>query len=467
MKTFFFALSAPTVFKNFFFFEDSMYDQLQRHLAAHPDVRCICVLTHAGVIFDYFFRERPPHERFVREYVPFGKDRSFLQRLFRFFYAYFIYTGTTAVMATIGIRPDEPPAGGRLKRYLGPVKRLISLTFGRSRFWRERAVPFLYYRVFPERPFARLFEKYGPDMVFVPHLYGPFDAALLAEAKRRGVPTIGMISNWDHFDKYFLPFKADRILCQSDQIKRFAIKHQGYDPARIQLVGYPYFDFIFHNRDAASRRDLLSELRLPAGSRYLLYVSGSAYCRDEPEIVEEILRWVEQGAFGPDMHLVIRPYAGTRRADRDYDRVKFDRFLGHPRARVFAGESWGNVEKSVRFVSVVRHSDAVLVVYSTAALEAAALDRPVIAPTFDGWHTRPFRESIRRFEIREHFRDVMRSGAVRPAYDFGELREAIESALRDPGRDRAERAKLIENLCYRVDGKSSERVLRLLLDAIG
>lgn len=467
MKTFFIALSAPTVFKNLFFFEGSVYDRIQEHLATHPDARCVCALTQAGVVFDYFFRERPPHERFVREYVPFGKDRSFLQRLFRFFYAYFVYTGTTAVMATIGIRPDEPPAGGRLKRWLGPVKALISRTFGRSRFWRDRAVPYLYYRIFPDRPFARLFEKYDPDLVFVPHLYGPFDIALLAEAKRRGVPTVGMISHWDHFDKYFLPFKADRAFCQSNQIRRFAVKHQGYDPARIEIVGYPYFDFIFRNRDAVSRPDLLSLLRLPAGSRYLLYISGSAYCRDEPEIVEEVLRWIEEGAFGPDMHLVIRPYAGTRPADRDYDRVKFDRFLDRSRARIFAGEFWGNVEKSMRFVSVARHSEAALVVYSTAVLEAAALDRPLIAPTFDGWQRRPFRESIRRFEIREHFRDVMRSGAVAPAYDFAELRRAIESALSDPGRGREARARMVEDICGPFDGKSSERVFDSLLGVLG
>ena len=347
MKTIFFSFSVQTVYKNFFFFKGSVYDKIQNYLLTHDDIQFIFVAPKTYGVFDPFsldHLERPAHPRCVTERVVFPKDPTFWQKILRFFYSYFIYTGTTRIMATIGIRPDEPPAGGRFKKLLAPLKIGIASTLGRSRWMRDRVVPFFYYKFFSERPFAKLFDQYAPDLVFVPHLYGSFDTALLAEAKRRGVESLGMVSNWDHFDKYFLPLKADTILAQSDQIKRFAIEYQGYRAKDITVVGYPHFDFLI-NEQKESRAMILDEFGFPPGSRYLLYISGSAYCRDEPEIIQEVLRWIDQGKFGENIFLIVRPYAGARPADREYDKEKFARFSEHPHARVIMGEFWGDAKK--------------------------------------------------------------------------------------------------------------------------
>lgn len=464
MKTLLFSFFGQGVYKNLFFFEESVFERLMCCLDEHPDMRLVIAMTETRH-FDEFFA-RHSHPRFIVEKISFGKHRSLLQRALRFFYSYFVYTGTTRVMATIGIRPDEPPAGGKFKRFLGPVKILISKTFGRSRVMRERIVPWLYYRIFPVHQFGVLFDRYQPNLVFMPHLYGSFDQTLLAEARRRGVKTMGMISNWDHFDKYYLPFKPDILLAQSEQIKGFAVRHQWYDPAAIFLVGYPSLDVIVKKRDEKTREETLVALRLPPDARYMLYISGSAYCRDEPDIIQDLIREVEKGRFGSDTYVVVRPYAGTRPADRDVDKEKFDRFLEHPRVRIYAGEFWGNVEKTASFVGLVQHAAVVHVVYSTAALEAALLDRPLVAPTFDGYHKRPFRHSIRRFEIREHFRDVLATGALKPAYSFEDLYRFTEEYLNDPGLDAEKRRLLCEKLCYRTDGRSSERIFQHIIAAV-
>lgn len=466
MKTIFFAFSAQTVFKNFFFFGGSVYERMNQCAKDRGDMRFVIVHSGYGDHYQDFFAKNPPQPNVLFERVKFVREKTLLQKVFRFFYSYFIYTGTTAVMATIGIRPDEPPAGGRFKKFLGPLKWLISRTFGKSRWMRERVIPFLSERIFHERPFAHLFEAYQPDLVFVPHIYGTFDTELLAEAKRRGIKTLGMVSNWDHFDKYYLPHKADAILAQSEQIMDFAVRHQWYDPACIHLVGYPSFDVIVRERGEKSRAEVLSDLRLPEHGRYILYISGSAYCRDEPEIIQELVAAIERGRFGDNMYIVVRPYAGTRPADREYDREKFDQFLGHPRIRTFAGEFWGDVSKTARFVHILEHADVVHVVYSTAALEAAILDRPLVAPTFDGWHKRPFSQSIRRFEIREHFADVLKTGALRPAYNFSDLFRYTEEYLRDSSRDQEKRELLRRRLCWKTDGRASERVFDYMLSAL-
>ena len=459
MTTLFFSFSAQTVFKNFFFFEGSLFDMLKQHLDKHEDICIVLLLPEISGAYDSFFSTRK-HPHIIIEKIPFPKERRIVERALRFFYSYFIYTGTTRIMATIGIRPDEPPAGGKCKQLLAPLKIGIAKTFGRMRLMRQHVIPFLFYRIFRERPFSSLFEIYKPDLIFMPHLYGFFDTMLLAEAKKRKVKTIGMVSNWDHFDKYYLPFQSDILLAQSEQIKDFAIRHQWYDPATIHLVGYPTHDFIFKNAHKKTRRETLVDLRLPPDARYILYISGSAYCKDEPDIIEEMLKQIGKGRFGDTMYLVIRPYAGTRPADREYDKEKFDRFLSAPRARTFAGEFWGDVAKTANFVSILEYASVVHVVYSTAALEAAVLDKPLVAPTFDGYHIRPFRESIRRFAIREHFRDVLETGALKQANNFDELFLYTDAYLTDPSRDKEKRELLRRHLCFKIDGRASERIFQ-------
>lgn len=466
MRTILFSFSSEPVFKNLFFFEGSVFEKISDYTKNHADTRCVFVMP-PGYEKKYAEALAPRlHERCIVETVPYPKLRTLLQRLLHFFYSYFVYTGTTAVMATIGIRPDEPPAGGYLKKYLGPVKWFLSRTFGRSRWARDTLVPFLYYKIYPQNLFIHLFEKYHPDLVFVPNLYGNFDTRFLAEAKKAGIKTMGMGANWDHFDKYFLPFKPDTLLIQSNQMKRFAVKHQRYDPATIQMTGYPYFDFIVKKGSAMPREEVLRHLGLPTDARYLVYASGSAYCRDEPEIVEEILKWIDEGKIDKNLYMVIRPYAGVRPADRDVDEEKFGRFKHHPRVRIFKGAFWGDRTKSHLSMNILHKAEVVLVVYSTMTVEAASLGRPVIAPTFDGWQNRPFNTSIRRFEIREHFADILQSGGLRQAYNFQELLQHIRAYLEDPSLDREGRIALCREVCHTLDGKSSERVFNQIINAL-
>lgn len=467
MKTILFSFSAEPVWKTLFFFGGSVFERLALWTRQNPEIRVIFVMP-TGYVGKYGerFQERL-HERCSIEGLSFVKKQTFLERAFRFFYSYFIYTGTTRIMATIGIRPDEPPAGGRFKKYLGPVKWFISKTFGRSNFMRDKFVPYIYYRVFQGRPFLALFEKFKPDFVFVSNLYGQFDTALVAEAKRRHIQTMGMTTNWDHYDKYYLPFKPDILLVQSEQMKDFAVRYQGYDPKRLYFTGYPHLDFVSREGHTLSRSEVLEGLQLPLDAKYIVYASSSAYCRDEPDIIEEILKWIDQGRLPKNLYVVIRPYAGVRKWDREVEQEKFDKFQGYPHARVFRGLFWGDKEKSNFSMNVLHKAEVVLAVYTTMAIEAAVLGRPLIAPTFDGYAgKRPFAKSVRRFAIREHFRDVIKTGALKPAYSFDELYLYLSEYLKNPALDAEKRSALLDRVCYLTDGNASERIFQYIKKAI-
>jgi len=463
-KTIFFTLSTTAVYRNLLFFPGSVYDRLRRIVRERDDL-CIVFLVPEKDFHKYavLFGEDIA-DRMLLQPVSVSYPRTFLEKAFYFFYSYLIYTGTTKQLATLGVRPEEPPAGGVLKQYLAPVKFLIANTFGRWDTLREYIVPWLYLGIFRSRPFLELFSKYNPDLVFISHLYGRLDTELLAEAKRQRTPAIGMVANWDHLDKYYLPFKTDKLLVQSEQLKNFAVRFQHYPAERAVLTGYPYFDFISNGSYAKPREETLKDLGFPPDSKYILYVSGSAYCPDEPDIIETILQWMAEGRFGGEVRLVIRPYLGGRAKDREFDEEKYNRFENHPLATFYRKEFWGDMDKSIQFMNIIRHAASIISIYSTIVIEAAVLDRPLVGIGFDGYKKRSLQKSINRFAMREHFRDVLESGGLRTAHSFDELFLILDSYLKNPSLDSEGRERLRRRVCGSLNNGSSERIISAILD---
>ncbi len=462
-KKLFFVVSSEDVLKNFFLFPGGLFDKLKKYLQ-EGDSEVVIVMP--SFVEKYIPRVREyskgAENKVIIELIPSAQKLRGFQKLFTFFYSYLIYTGTTRTLATMGMRLDDAPGGGR--QYLAPIKIILANTFGRSRIVKTKIVQYLYDFFFPERPLKEIFERHRPDLVFAPNLFKRFDGEVLREAKKQGVKSIGMVMNWDHLDKYYIPFHADFFLAQSEQTKSFAVNYQAYKENEIDIVGYPYIDFVIDKNYAIPRAETMQRLGFPPEARYILYIAGSMYCPDEPDIIEKILEWADKKQLGQDVRLVIRPYPGGRGRDKAFDKQKFDGFKNHPRVSVRLEKFWMDVPQSAYFMNIMRHADAVIAIYSTAVLEAVALDRPLLTTAFDGYHKRPFNRSVRRFELREHFRDVLETGGVRRAYSFEDLLASIKEYLRDGSIDAEKREKMRDHIIYKLDGRASERVLGHILN---
>ena len=129
MKTFFFTISSPLVYRNLFFFPGSVFDKLKKLVFLDKNLRFVFLVQKKDLEKYRNFFGSNLGENFVLEAVKISAPKNFIQKFFYFFYSYFIYTGTTRTLATLGVRPDEPPAAG--KRWLAPVKIFIAKTFGK------------------------------------------------------------------------------------------------------------------------------------------------------------------------------------------------------------------------------------------------------------------------------------------------------------------------------------------------
>jgi CDP-glycerol glycerophosphotransferase (TagB/SpsB family) len=114
--------------------------------------------------------------------------------------------------------------------------------------------------------------------------------------------------------------------------------------------------------------------------------------------------------------------------------------------------------------ATLKHSDAIVNVASTIAIEAAIFDTPVVNVAFDGERESEFAKSARRYYQFTHYLNITRHDAVRVAWSPGELVRFVAEYLADPARDAAGRATVVAEQCQFTDGRSAERVADFVID---
>ncbi len=435
-----------------------------------------------GGVLDQLVKRRPKNVRLVflilkgleSKVQPFLKDNSVImevlakprpargfQKFFQFFYSYLIFTDTTRILATFGARADRPPAGGN--RHLAFVKALIANTFGKSKFVKTILIPRFFNFSLRARAYRDLFEKYQPAAVFLSSIAFLPDLEILAEAKRRGIATIGMACNWDHLNKYYIPMRADYLLVQNQPMLKEAVEFQEYEPEQVFPVGFPQFDaYVNFDSQVISREEFFEKFGIPKNKKLILFISGAAYALDEPDILKEIIRWIDQDKFGLPVHLMIRPYVIAR--DRASEEAKFGQFKNHPSV---AFNSFRRDESQATrnyYLAMIYYADVVIPIFSTMAIEAAIFDKPTISIGFDGYKKRPFHQSVTRLEHLTHFKHVLETGSIKIVRSFDKLYQNINHYLHFPKSDSGHRKELVEKMCYRLDGKASERIADFILN---
>jgi hypothetical protein len=185
-----------------------------------------------------------------------------------------------------------------------------------------------------------------------------------------GVPTGIAVYSWDNLtNKGTLHTQPDRLFVWNDLQVREAVELHGVDPERVVATGAPRFDAVFAREASAPATELLAELGLDPARRTVLYLGSSAFVAPrEPEFVDEWLGAVRDRL--PEVNVIVRPHPGT---------------LGKP-----AWIGWTPGVERVAVAGTVRRtrdqdlldqlsvSDAVVGLNTSAEIEAAILDRPVL-----------------------------------------------------------------------------------------
>jgi len=409
---------------------------------------------------DYFFKE------FARENVKIelveNKKMGKIERGFNYFISKLIFTKSTRLYMRFHIKEERRI--GQLGYFLYC---LIYWPLSKLKFL-KKIIRFFDYSFFPGIIYAPYFEKYQPDLLFSTCIMSQLDIAFLKQAKKRGVKTISMPRSWDNLDKFFFRVEPDLFLTQNERMKKTAQKVQAINENKVKVVGFPQFDLYADNFAIIPKADYCQRKNFDQNLPILFLGSEGAWSKGDDKIFESIIMAREKGNL-PQCNILIRPHYSEcdkhsyRELFKDYKNVYIDEDY---RKSDFFNDRWDPSKNDMKdFASSLFYCSLMITFASTLALDAVCFDKPVIGVRYGVKFINGQDRTDLMYETC-HYEWVLETKAVSLVDDGEKLIAKINQYLQNPQYKAKERKELKEKLCYKVDGKSSERITETILSII-
>jgi hypothetical protein len=316
--------------------------------------------------------------------------------------------------------------------------------------------------------FEASLRRWRPDVVFCAHQKAIQAVPAILAARKLGIPTATFIYSWDNLPKGRMPINPTDFLVWSEFMKRELLSYYpDVSPNRVHVAGTPQFESY---RDASlvrPRAEFLRKVGLDA-KRPVVCFSGDDVLTSphDPRYLADLAEAMRA------IDVPQRPQILFRRSPVDqsgrYDDVlaKFPEIaLSNPCWTVRAADDWSQVvpqwEDIALLVNVVRHSDLVVNVGSTMAMDFAVYDKPAVYIAYDPegidrtW-------TIHDIYRKVHFKTVHALQPVYWAQSSRELGNVVLHALEHPKeKSEARRAWLSLHVHQPMD-RASERFASLL-----
>lgn len=447
MKTIFITSLNPFVTRNILFTE------VFSVLKSRPDIRLVIFCPDYKV--DYFKKNFAAENVFIEGIKP--QVISLQDVVFRYLGGSLIDNRTRYIHQRRELLHDKNYFKFWFSRLLSKLSRLVFI---------KKLVRVLDYLTISKKKFARFFDVYKPALVFGPDIYHDDDVHFMAEAKWRGIRTVGMVRSWDNItNKGFCRVKPDKLIVNNELIKAEAIEYCGIDPDNVFVAGMPQFDYYikapFSNRekfftslgfDPKKRLIMFS----PHGNRFhdtdwhIMQILKEARMSGEiPENVQILVRFppnddVSLGDFVPDEYFHI-----DRPGKVFVEGVYRDKELDWDEMRHLADSLY--------------YSELVITYNSSIIIDAAAFGKPAVGIAFDGWDKKPdIYRSIARFMEYDHTQHVIKTGGLQVVRKREELIEAVNAYLANPKLNQDGIRKILETQAWKYDGQAGARIANFI-----
>jgi hypothetical protein len=434
---------------------------IRRVLEVDPSMRAVILSPMAA---DQAFVKEVAHPRVSVETLPPHQPSGVEARLLALMQAGYLESGVTE---SVRIRRAEAQAKGTI-RWIG-LKHAIARSVLPSLVKKETRYDAIDRRV-SHRAADALFDRHRPAMVVTSSpglIYS--EVPLLRTARRRGVRTLAIDPSWDNFTNKLMPVRrVNRLVVWNDLMKAQAVELHGYQPEEVRVGGVPQWDRYFTEGSTTSREEFCARVGADPARRLVTLTTTPQELYPHHDHVLRVMSAALREGQWPAAQILVRLHP------RD-DRAKYAAFENVPgiiiekpfRDTVRAGDGLAvdvTADSQRHLANTLRHSDVIVNVASTIAIEAAIFDTPVVNIAFDGEQEESFPRSARRYYQFTHYVNITRHGAVKVAWSPAELVRHVRSYLDDRAQDAAGRARVVGEQCQFTDGRSAERVAGFVID---
>lgn len=450
MKTIFIIISRGIIARNIL--RSGVLDNILKD----ENVRVVLMLPSAA---PEYFKKEFEHPRIILENTGEGSI-SREHHAFLYFLHNLVYTKSTRLLSKYG---TYRTGGKNIVLYY--LEYAFFAIASRINFL-KKVFRFLELWLFSEKKYESYFDKHNPDLVFATTVLGKIDIAFLKIAKKRKIKNMAMTKGWDSVDQRLFRVRPDKLLVFNRVMKERVSRLQDIPEKDILITGFPQFDIYSKKELLIPREEFFRQKGLDPQNKLIFFGSEGLWGVDEEEILEIICNFIKDDRLSFPASLVIRPHYS------DVVKRRFDRFKSYPFVYVddkhrlsdlFLDHWDASAEEMAGFYNTLHYSDVVISTCSTLTLDGAVLDKPLISIYFDVKQGKTYKESVRHIYDYGHFRPIVESGGAYFARSAADLREAINKYFKNPALDHEGRMKMVQELCYKNDGKSAERMAEFIL----
>jgi glycosyltransferase involved in cell wall biosynthesis len=295
----------------------------------------------------------------------------------------------------------------------------------------------------------RAIEATNPKTIVIICEYCIFGRAAVIAGKIKGIPTLaiqhgiitpthpGCIFNKEDKDKIILP---DLTCVYGQYHYDLLTKDSIYEPDQVIVTGQPRYDILYNIDKTYSKKRFLEKYGINPEHKIVLWTTQSHGMSDE-ENAKNLVAMFKAMQNLKNTTLILKQHPGERK--KDTKQIK--QYLNAYKINALLMDKKSNTYEQI-FVC-----DLVITKNSTTAMEAVALNKPVIVLNLGG---------------APDVVDYVELGVALGVYRGEDLKPAIENLLKGDTDLAKNRNKYIEKYLYKIDGKATERVVKLVEEII-
>jgi hypothetical protein len=236
---------------------------------------------------------------------------------------------------------------------------------------------------------AAFVREHQPDLLLITPLIelGSPQLDYVLAARTQGVRSALCVWSWDHLSsKALIRVVPDKVIVWNEVQRDEAMRFHGIPAEQVLVTGAQSFDRWFDRQPSRDRETFAAQVGLPAGRPMLLYV-GSALFKGSPSEAQLAAQWAEAVRRSPHAHvrdagLLVRPHPQRQEEWSDPAALEALRRLG----AVVWGSNPVDASSRADYFDSLFHASAVVGLNTSALLEAAIVDRPVLTMLLPEFH---------------------------------------------------------------------------------
>jgi len=313
-------------------------------------------------------------------------------------------------------------------------------------------------------------KKHKPTIVFCTHQRASSGVAPVLAARDIGIRTVCFIHSWDNIPKGVQLIKADEYFVWSSYMKNEMITHYPFiNPSCIKVTGTPQFIPYYENEFRLNRKEFLSEFNLDFDKKYILFSGNDKTTSpNDPVFLNDVCKAVEKlNIKGDKYKIIFRPNPIDRNEGFDKVLIEYSEIVVELKPDWFGSETFvwnqGGPSKKdlILLVNTILHSELVINMGSTMALDAALLNKAACYINYDVKSNYDWTVSrIYRFI---HFKMIKEINPVFWINDRKDVYSVINEALENPNKTKEGRKKWITSITQIPIKETNDRMWNYLL----